>query len=73
MPPPPAEVPFKYAGRKPLRGKLNDDLVIQARREIGKKTISQLAQENDVSYWSMRDAVKGYSYKHLNLLYPPQL
>lgn len=72
MPPPPKEFPFEYKGRKPIRRKLTDGNVIEARATVGSVSCLQLSKKFGVSYKTLWSAVKGLTFKHLNIQYPPQ-
>lgn len=60
--------PHKGSGGR----KLSDDAVAHCRTVIGSRTIKELAQEHGVSYYTMWNAVKGYTYRHLNFRFPPR-
>lgn len=66
------EFPFEYRGRKPIRKKLTDDEVIEARKLAPTVNCARLATMYGVSYTAMYWAIKGWSYRHLNLKHPPQ-
>lgn len=51
---------------------MSDDTVIEARSLVGKMSIRAIAKKFGVDYKVMYYAVKGLSYKHLNLAHPPQ-
>ena len=63
---------LKYAGKRSGGTKLTDDAVGYCRTVVGRRTIKELAAEHHVSYYTMWNAVKGYTYKHLNHQYPPR-
>ena len=79
VPPPPVEVPLTYAGykrHKPKGRKLTDEQVITLRIEMtsfGGFTYAQLAERYNVSTKSVWNAVKGITFRHLNLAFPPLL
>lgn len=73
VPPPPVEVPLRYAGKSSGRRCLTDEQVIQARLDVRTVGIKELAKRHGVSVDTMTKAVKGFSYKHLNAKHTPQL
>lgn len=72
VPPPPVEAPLVYAGKKSGWRVLTDEQVIEARKLIATINCRQLSLKYGVAYQVMRKAIKGLSYKHLNILHPPQ-
>jgi hypothetical protein len=64
----PPEISTKLSGGR----KLTDDDVANARREAATASVTFLAKKYGVSYKAMDNAVKGYSHRHLNILYPPR-
>ena len=62
---------LKYAGKVSGRRSLSDDAVGHCRRAVKSKSIRDLAKEHGVSYFTMYNAVKGLTYKHLNHRFPP--
>lgn len=52
--------------------KLTDRDVAEARRLAPKHSIRELAEKYGVSYDAMRNAVKGYTHRHLNGVVKPQ-
>ena len=72
--PPPAppvifdETPQKLSGAR----KLTEIEVGQVRDRARKESVSQLAKEYGLTYKAMSRIVKGYSYRYLNKLFPPQ-
>lgn len=58
------------AGVKPT---MEEEDVILARKMASQYTIKFLAQEFGVSYSVMKNAVKGITFQHLNIDFPPQL
>lgn len=65
-------LPLSYAGKKSGGTKLSDDAVGDCRRVVGEVGIKELAKRHGVAYHTMWNAVKGYTYKHLNHRYPPR-
>ncbi len=61
--------------RNPLkenRGKLTDDQVIWARKNISVFGYDVLCHKMNVSRTTVINAVTGQTYRHLNMKYPPQ-
>ncbi len=52
---------------------MSDDQVIEARLNMGKQSCLFYAKKFSVNYKTMWAAVKGLTFKHLNLTCPPQL
>ena len=63
---------LKFAGKRSGGAKLTDDAVAYCRTVVGRRTIKELAAEHHVSYYTMWNAVKGYTYKHLNHRFAPR-
>ncbi len=57
---------------KESRGKLTDAQVIWARENIGTYGYNVLASKMNVSLQTIENAVKGQTYRHLNMKHKPQ-
>jgi hypothetical protein len=79
VPPPPPEERFKYAGyqrRLPRGRKLSDEQVIALRIEAGNFggfTYADAGKRYNVSEKTVWNAVKGITFRHLNIDWPPLL
>lgn len=62
-----------YAGKLKGGRRLKDDEVMECRRNPEHLTLRALAKKYGVSYITMWNCAKGYSYKHLNFRCPPRL
>lgn len=74
VPPPPVEVPFRYAGykRREAKGKkLTDGQVIALRTDGRSFGYTETGRQLGVSGKTIYNAVKGITFRHLNLEYPP--
>jgi hypothetical protein len=72
VPPPPREFPFKGRAWQAGTQKLTDEQVMAARAVVGSVGAKELAERYGVSIHSMRAALKGHTFRHLNFAYPPQ-
>lgn len=70
--PPQEEKPVKFPCKMTGRRKLTDVEVGLARACVAELGVASLARKFGVDYRTMWCAVKGYTYKHLNGVYPPQ-
>lgn len=52
---------------------LTDEDVIKARLMAKEMTLKEIAHEFGVSYQTIKNAVKGYTFQHLNFVCPPKL
>jgi hypothetical protein len=66
------ELPAEFYPKPSGKRKLSDGQVIFARENIARLGCRALAKRFNVSYGTMWNAIKGYSFRHLNGTFPPQ-
>lgn len=72
VPPPREEIPYTFHFKKQGKRILTDEEVMFARKNIVRLSVLQLANQYGVSPSTVYRAVKGYTYRYLNFLVPPQ-
>ncbi len=72
QPPAPMELPVIYPKKNSGLPKLSSEEVKFCRENVGFLGCTELAKRYDVSRSTMWNIVKGFTYRELNGLYPPQ-
>ncbi len=72
VPPPREEVPYTFHLKPQGKRILTDEEVMFARKNIIRLGYLHLAEQFGVSHSTVYRAVKGYTYRYLNFLVPPQ-